>query len=268
MLLSLRSCSSLLSTAIFCSYTSAASLSLPTAKLSWQCWQKSLQLFADLSCSLNGSSFLTSPNLQQEPLSEPIAPFIPLSSLETSPSGSPWSFIPVCTAFLPALEAPLCVYTSIAFAHGRGISILTTPELAVEFASLPSIRSPSDVPPDFSVNQFHITRPTRAKGRVALAEKDIHRHERIGASMPILISLEEHVLSWQEREELMRAAVLRLPPTTQSLLRNMTAYAGGPDFMLSGIAINHGGFSVEMRGREHFGIFPEMVFYNHHCAPK
>jgi hypothetical protein len=71
----------------------------------------------------------------------------------------PWPYRPVCTEPLEKMNgAELCVYTNTEFNGGRGISIVTTPELSEAFAALPSLTDPVA----FSQN-FHPTDPGSAR---------------------------------------------------------------------------------------------------------
>jgi hypothetical protein len=229
-----------------------------TERISWYCLPENIELFADLACTLTGQSYL-------------VESAVSISSPNQVPYHSdisPWTHTPLCTDILPTLNNPLCVYINTNYAYGRGISILTTPDMASSFTTLPlSLAEGPNTP--LHTSNIHITRKTASKGRMALATKPLHAGEPVAAQAPIFL---QHAgiqhLSWQEREELLRAAFSQLPLSTQRLLGKLTSAPAKPELFLSGVVSNHAGFPIAKQGIEYHALFPEMAFFNHACAPK
>jgi hypothetical protein len=245
-----------------------ASPSPSTARLSWQCWPENVKLFADLACSRNGSSYLVA----RHNLSSDAIPRLDASS--SGPAGShPWTHLPVCTGALEKLGgSELCVYTNAAFGGGRGISIITIPQLAEELTTLPSFKNLTALDGVLHSDLLRFSHKTPSKGWYALANRGFRSGDEIASHVPILLTngyaMEE--LSWPEREELLRAAILQLPVATQRLLASLTSAFAAPELFIAGIVENHAGYLVEpgLGGQEYGGFFPEMGFFNHDCAPK
>ena len=241
-----------------------ASTSLRTLHPSWKCWSNDVELFADMSCARNGASYL--PGKRN-------AVGNAASDLSASPrrvtDGGPWGYVPVCTEPVERLGSELCVYTSTTFADGRGISIITSPQLAEELTRLSIFNgqnSTDEIPEPYGKLQI-TTDPSKGKG--ALAGSHFRAGNEVSSNVPILLSHEATMhLSQTAREELLRAAVLQLPVATQKLFLRLTPSNTHPEFLLSDIFVNNAGFPLKSGNHHYFCLFPEMALFNHDCAPK
>ena len=242
----------------------AASSSLTAVGLSSQCWPKDIELFADLGCARNGLTYLVAKH--DPPISS--GNVVPVIGANSADETSPWTYVPVCTSVLEKLGTELCVFTSTEFAAGRGISIITIPQLAEKLATSFIRRSPTIDGLSHS-SRFGITSETQSKGRCAVAKQDFQRGDEVASNLPILLQHHSvNELSWLEREEVLRVAISQLPFSTQQLLGRLTAEPARDEFFLSGIMYNHAGFAINITDHKHHGLYPEMAFFNHDCAPK
>ena len=202
------------------------SISSNGSRLSWQCWPEDVGLFADLACSLNGTSYVVGSHY---PSSDDAIPS------STTSDFSPWTFRPVCSDILEAIHSELCVYTSGSFAGGRGISIITTPTIAEGIAQLIPLKIPAALDGLLHSNLFRITPRTPLRGRSGLSRQDLETGDEVASKVPIVLMHEAMLeLSWPEHEEFLRVAILRLPLTTQRLLGLLSSNTDRPELVLSG----------------------------------
>ena len=233
-----------------------------TTRLSWHCLPQQIALFADLSCSIHGPSY---------PISRHGSPQLNAIDLQPrrSVGHSPWSYEPMCTGAIERVGSELCIYTNIEYAGGRGISIVTAPKIAEDFANtLLSFQNSTALDGLLLTGLVSVTPRTISKGRVALAKQDIGGGELVASNVPILVAspaLDD--LSGPEREEVLRAAVLQLPVPTQRLLAKLT-WDSDDEYLLYGYCDYHAGFPVDVGGHSHFSLYPELSYFNHACGPK
>ena len=253
----------LVSTAVFIPYVSCIPNTSPdSARLAWQCLPPGTALFSDLACSLNGTSYLVSNRgLSNHAASVP-------QPIRTTDSG-PWSYEPICTAAIEEIGSKICVYTDLEFSNGRGISIITTPELAEKFAALPSFQDRAALDKLLVTGNVDITPEMPGRGRIALARHDLESGTSVSSNVPIIVSAQalDDFFSLPEREEVLRAAVLRLPIATQRLLARLT-WETDEELLIYGYFDHHAGFPVEVGAHRHYALFPELSYFNHACAPK
>ncbi|KAH6614806.1 hypothetical protein C7974DRAFT_379744 [Boeremia exigua] len=164
--------------------------------------------------------------------------------------------------------APLCVFTSTTFASGRGISIVTTPELAAHVASLPAFTNPSllktDKTNERSDKWFTSSIPNKGIGTLAL--HDLAPDTQILRYTPAFVAYLEADLSTLAREALWHTAVTRLPPTTRSSFLSLMYIYGDPRVRIQDIT-KANTFQLSIGGTNHLAIFPETSRLNHDCAP-
>lgn len=149
-------------------------------------------------------------------------------SVHQKPKYHPWDIEPKCLQIAsPNGERTYCIHSSTSFSNGRGISILSTPEIGSSIASSSafqaSILTPntetsslSKAPPSFEVKEI----PGRGKGLVA--NKTINFGEVISYNTPLLIVDRkffdsEGGLEKEQRFTLLREAVSKLPVSSQKL---------------------------------------------------
>ncbi|UNI19305.1 hypothetical protein JDV02_005497 [Purpureocillium takamizusanense] len=182
------------------------------------------------------------------------------------PATSPWTFKPLC--IMPAgLKTPLCVFTSHAFANGRGISIVTSPRIAsnihnlTAFAQWDTLTQAGELAaPPFEVREL----PGRGKG--GIANTTLHRGDRILAATPALL-IDMRVYSWlneMDGIELERIAVRQLPPKAHEMFWELHN-APKTNSVRDRISIN--AFAVEAAGGRFSGVVLETSRFNHDCRP-
>lgn len=184
----------------------------------------------------------------------------------------PWSYTPLCTTALPGVRAQLCVYTCTTFASGRGISIVTTPEVAAHIASLPAFTggdSSKSATGGRGVNEFSglwFTSSIPQKGVGTLALHDVAPHTQILRYTPAFAAYLESDLSTLEREALWRTAIGRLPPATRDAFLGLSTIYGDARVRVQDIT-KANTFQLSLLGANHLAIFPETSRLNHDCAP-
>lgn len=191
---------------------------------------------------------------------------------------SPWSYQPVCTEPLVEIDSsPLAVYTNTKFSNGNGISIVTTPELSKAFAALPPISDPEG----FS-KTFHPTDPESAiytprltaSGSTMLAQQDYAVGDQITSELPLIVTIHEIFLQWDQREEILQVAISRLPANTQKIIKGMASHFDSPESVfqlppLVGIVATNAGLPVQIGGQDHFAMYPPTFStLNFGCSPK
>ncbi|KAF9696110.1 hypothetical protein EKO04_006274 [Ascochyta lentis] len=160
----------------------------------------------------------------------------------------------------------MCVFTSTAFASGRGISIVTTPKLAAHFASLPAFASPLDTDKtnEFSGSWFTSSIPHKGTGTLAL--HDLAPQTQILRYTPVFLAHLEADLSTLDREALWRLAITRLPSSARLSFLDLTYIYGDARVRIQDIT-KANTFQLSILGTNHLAIFPETSRLNHDCAP-
>ncbi|KAF1915285.1 hypothetical protein BDU57DRAFT_588186 [Ampelomyces quisqualis] len=182
--------------------------------------------------------------------------------------GAPWTHPPKCTLILRNINDKLCVYTSTSFANGRGISIITTPTIAKQYAGLPAFTDQS------ALNAQQINEPTytwRAstilnKGIGMLATKPLVFADRVTSYTPAFLALLEDELTTHEREKWWRLAIEQLPAQTKEEFLGLAYVFGDERFRVQDI-VQANTFQVEIGGRNHLAVWPETSRLNHACNP-
>ncbi|KAL2156435.1 hypothetical protein VTH82DRAFT_1180, partial [Thermothelomyces myriococcoides] len=128
-------------------------------------------------------------------------------------------------------EHPICVFTDTAFAGGRGISLVTTPQRARYFASKPAFTRPGTVD---NINQdLNQTVPAKyemrhipGKGMGLIATSHIRRGDLIMANTPSLMTDYRAFseLSKSEYTSLQAAAVSQLPAFHANRILTLSAH--------------------------------------------
>lgn len=169
-----------------------------------------------------------------------------------------WTQRPKCTRKSEKHDV-YCVFTSAHFANGRGISILTDPATAKEIASLPAFRQPKTVADinDETGAPFEMKAlPGRGFGLVAT--RPLHRGDSIFSHTPVyMINMKTHdALDEEDRLELQREAIKRLPPASRELYMALHGHFGGDPI---DDRLNTNSFYVELdhTGVKHNIMLPE-----------
>ena len=186
----------------------------------------------------------------------------------------PWSYKPVCTKTFGD-RGHFCVYTSLTFGEGRGISLFTTPSLAKLVSRLPAFKNGhldganNSTSPPWKAQQL----PGRGIGLVAT--RDIHFGETVTSFTPALlvhVDLNE-LLSPTELERYQRIAINQLPSATRRMFLGLARRSNAVDQSIQDI-IDTNSFRAPIdmgtgeQGMQHAAVYPETSRINHDCRPK
>ena len=177
----------------------------------------------------------------------------------------PWTFKPECFSNENTTE-PYCVFSHQGFASGRGIFIATTETFAYAMLEKLAFTNPDvlkDVnkyeSPPFEQHDFP------GKGRGLVANKTLHRGDRIFASTPILITdTDSFALSTADRLALHYRGVDTLPPATQASFWELLGHFNADPV---DDRINTNNFDVVIDSIPQQALFPEIAMLNHDCRP-
>ncbi|KAL2164165.1 hypothetical protein VTH06DRAFT_3379 [Thermothelomyces fergusii] len=181
-------------------------------------------------------------------------------------------------------EQPICVFTDTAFAGGRGISLVTTPQRARHLASKPAFTRPEtvrDINQDLNrtVPAKYEMRYVPGKGMGLIATSYIRRGDLIMANTPSLMidyrAFNE--LSRSEYTSLQAAAVSHLPSFHADRLLALSAHATDTasltrEELIDKIAATNS-FDIDPdeddpdQHYSFFVLFPEIARMNHDCRP-
>lgn len=162
----------------------------------------------------------------------------------------------------------MCVYVNGNFADGRGIGIVTTPELARHVASLPAFKSLEKMR-EGKVNVHSglwRTESMEEKGIGSLASQDLEPDTQILSYTPAFVAYLEHSLPTLEREALWRTALLHLPQETRDKFLALS-YVHQDERVRVQAIVQANTFQLNIDGINHLAVFPETSRLNHDCAP-
>lgn len=152
-----------------------------------------------------------------------------------------------------------CVFSSYGFADGRGISILTTPDRVESLQQLPAF---SDVDALSGINE-QVSPPFEetelpGRGRGIIANKALHRGDRIFSHTPILMLDGESFGDLEKKQwlELEHTAVSNLPPKTRKMF---SALYGRPVADPVSDRIDTNAFELELDEVVFYAVFPEIA---------
>ncbi|KAL7793120.1 hypothetical protein V8C37DRAFT_113266 [Trichoderma ceciliae] len=179
-------------------------------------------------------------------------------------SSYPWASQSDCR---DSSESSFCVFSFKDFAGGRGISILTTPDRIKKFQQLPAF---VDAGALFGVNEQPSPpfeeRALPGRGRGLVANKTLHRGDRIFAHTPILMLDGDSFGDLEQKDwlELEHVAVNSLPPQTKMMF---SALYGRPKTDPTSDRIDTNAFELGLEEATHYAVFPEIARLNHDCRP-
>lgn len=148
-----------------------------------------------------------------------------------------------------------CVYTNSRFANGRGISIITTPEVATSYVA----ESYSHEDQEDRGQEIYVMRESSAHGIGTFAKESVKAGDTVMAKHPVLLITRGmlHGGAREERHRLLELAVQQLPEkTTQSLL--MLAKSRGGHDLDDIMQTNAIGMRL-LNGAAHLGLVPEVA---------
>lgn len=168
-------------------------------------------------------------------------------------SSSPWTLQNNCRNNTETF----CAFSSSSFAGGRGISILTTPDRAESLQQLPAFTDAGalsgineQLSPAFEEKELP------GRGRGLIANKTLHRGDRIFAHTPILMLDGESFGDLEKEEwlELEHAAVNNLPLKTRTMF---SALYGRPVTDPVSDRIDTNAFVLQLNEVTYYAVFPE-----------
>jgi hypothetical protein len=182
----------------------------------------------------------------------------------------PWSYAPVCTELVAGFDERLCVYTNASFSNGRGISIVSTPDLAEAASQLSAFQDPQAFATK-QVNQpqdaWH-ARELPGRGIGAIANRKLSRGDRLTAYTPALLIHRDIFaeLSTREREKYIRLALDQLPPAIRNACYSLATVSGMPEYIGQDV-LKTNNFDIPIAGHPHIALIPEPSRLNHDCGP-
>lgn len=171
---------------------------------------------------------------------------------------SPWSYKPLCADPINGTE-PVCLYTSLSFANGRGISLVTTPTDAQRIAETAAFND-KEALEDVNVerNPPYESRSLPGRGIGLIATTSLHRGDRIFSHTPVLAVNEKVFLkiSNSDVQFLQKGGVARLPQKTRDKFLALHGHFGGDKV---DDIINTNSFDVELGKAKdnHYVVLPE-----------
>ena len=145
----------------------------------------------------------------------------------------PWTNPPTCSSLIVSTSdshtdkhQTFCIYTNSAFHNGRGISIITTPETAAEL-SFETWDQSTGASSQSTNSSLWEAKPTPDKGIGLFAKKLLPPGETLVQLNPLLIVHPSVLRSTSpSRLELLERAVSQLPPSSRSLVENLSRRGG------------------------------------------
>jgi hypothetical protein len=183
----------------------------------------------------------------------------------------PWTHNPTCfEAFThngdEDKKETFCTYTNSRFANDRGISIITTPEVATQYL----LESFSHEDQEDRGQELYEARETENRGTGLFAKKKAQPGETLILKHPVVIITRDllHGRAREERHKLLELAVQQLPEKTRKTFLGLSKSRGG--FELDDVMQTN---AMGLRLGEadvvgHLGVVPEASRINHSCRPK
>lgn len=174
------------------------------------------------------------------------------SSFAANASSYPWTSRNNCAE-------SFCVFSSKDFAGGRGISILTTPDRISSLQQLPAF---VDAGVLSGINEQPLPpfeeRELPGRGRGLIANKTLHRGDRIFAHTPILLLDGDSFGDLEKKEwlHLEHAAVNNLPLKSQEMFEELY---GQPVTDPVSDRIDTNAFVLELDEATYYAVFPEIA---------
>ncbi|PVI04231.1 SET domain-containing protein [Periconia macrospinosa] len=209
----------------------------------------------------------------QDPVTNPPLKICPVAQDGATSNTFPWTINPTCLqTVIPdekqdhghiGTHETFCVYTNTEFHAKRGISLITTPEVAAEltYTTFEPYESLSADPAPFA--QKHI----EGKGEGLFATRDISEGDALMLNSPVLF-VHRHALetpSRQRRHTLLRTAIDQLPKKTKDSFMALSRQGG--EYEIEDI-INVNSMRVKVwDGSSHLVVVPEASRVNHACRP-
>ncbi|KAF2735788.1 hypothetical protein EJ04DRAFT_434374 [Polyplosphaeria fusca] len=183
-----------------------------------------------------------------------------------STSSFPLTHNPSCVrAPLPngtdTIMEDFCVYTNSFFSNGRGISLITTPEVFSDMTAEVYYDEESRVNNE---DHLYVERQTAGRGTGLFAQRSFIAGETYMVKTPVLLIARAalEVVPREDGTTLLRQAVNQLPVYTQELLMNL-AKSKGSDEINDMVQTNS--MRLDFAGVKYLGVIPEAARVNHVC---
>ncbi|KAI1855795.1 hypothetical protein JX265_012240 [Neoarthrinium moseri] len=202
---------------------------------------------------------------------------IPVDDATSKRTGnhSPWAYPPRCVkpANRPKKGPKYCVYNFEDFRGGEGLSIIATPEIAVEVIDAlddatvsPKLRShPSSLlfPGAERVAPFEIE-DVPNKGKGVIATEDFKQWQTVMVDFPAVIAPMDlfEAVSPEQGRHLIQNAIERLPVAKKAAILSLAA--GSEGGMVQGI-LNTNSFGINFEQNQYIALFPTGSRVNHDC---
>ncbi|KAH8886531.1 SET domain-containing protein [Thozetella sp. PMI_491] len=180
---------------------------------------------------------------------------------------APWTHRPYCA---DSFFSKYCVFTNSLFQSARGVSVITTPEIASTSAGLLAAVSAHGNSASHDVQQSDshpykvVDLPGRGKGVVAV--RRIRRGEVIMTDYASVLAKSDfsREMTQAQGHELLHRAMEQLPIAEQvfSLARNRKEDTPAPEDV-----VRTNSFNMAISGTAWVAVFPKISRINHDCAP-
>lgn len=179
-----------------------------------------------------------------------------------------WNYEPVCLH--DAEVKSVCVFTSVGFSNGRGLSLVTSPaEEALASKADVFKRQTSDEHGNVEVAESRFsTGYFPNKGVGISAKQSIHRGDVIYAKPPLTMMEQNamQTLKKADRNLLMQIAVERLPKASRELFFSQKGHHGGNPYA-DRVNTNSFGGRIGEAESIYWNTYPEAARLNHDCRP-
>jgi hypothetical protein len=141
----------------------------------------------------------------------------------------PWTQEPVCLEASSNQTEAICIYTSSTFAHGRGISIVTTPTIAKQVAHYAAFTKPESLDgANIELSPPYVAQALPGRGIGLIANRTLHRGDRIFSHTPaIVLHFDADKFDRNDRLALQRDAIHRLPEQLRNSFLALHGHFGG-----------------------------------------
>ncbi|KAF2200361.1 SET domain-containing protein [Delitschia confertaspora ATCC 74209] len=183
----------------------------------------------------------------------------------------PWTRNPFCIPVKSdSDQEEFCTYTNNGFAQGRGITFITTPNVAVSVSvsqHLKGDQTPQNEENERIPHPLYEPRETSGRGIGLYATTSIHAGQIIMLSSPVLVinrnALDQ--LSRSLRHKLQRKALAEISAETRKIFFSLARSKGGEEIddiiQTNSIRLSLGG------DVGHLAVVPEAARINHACRP-
>jgi hypothetical protein len=167
----------------------------------------------------------------------------------------PWTNVPSCSR---TYGNQYCTFTDSKFSNGRGITIITTPDIAAELSTLTALVENSSL--QRSASQPYVAQNIPGKGVGLVATRTLFTGDMIFAHPPA--SLHHNgifqSMPWREKEFVIRESINSLPSETRKMWWDLD-WQGSRDDLVEDI-INTNSFKVFLGSNKtlHSMMSPEM----------